>query len=176
MPQYVRAGLRTNRWLETEGHAPQDFPADVITDLRTTGDEISIFEITDAVSAERIAIAVAAGRNKPGHTGYAVFDRAGAERLGVGIKKTPGDTYDVAVNAVHYDLHVGTAGRLVELAGVIAGGEITSILKKKVEELLRAGFESGQLDHTKNRLLCDVVKARIHGTGQAESADVEDAQ
>lgn len=162
MPQLVRAGLRFNRWLETEGRAPLDFPADVVTDLRTTGDKLSVFQVTDLVSAERIAIAVAAGKNDPDQTAYAIFDRAAVEWLGIAIDNTKrGSTYDSAVNAVHYDLHVGTAGRLVQLAGVIAAGQIVPILKNRVVELLRAGFESGQLDHTKNRLLCDKVRANV---------------
>lgn len=161
MPQFVRAALRTNRWLETENRAPHDFPADVVTDLGTKGDQLSVYEVTGSVSAERIAIAVAAGKNNPDHTGYAVFDRAAIENLGITINKTPGGTHDATVNAVHYDLHVGTAGKLLELAGVIAGGEVVPILKNRVVELLRAGFESGQLDYTKNRLLGDKVKAQI---------------
>lgn len=67
----------------------------------------------------------------------------------------------MTVNTLHYDLHVGTAAKLVELAGVIASGHVAPILKKQVVDLLRNGFESGQLDHTKNRQLCDRVKAVI---------------
>lgn len=161
MPQYVRAGLRHNRWLETDGREPLDFPADVLTDLRTTGDELSVYEVTDGVSAERIAIAVAAGKNDPDQTAYAVFDRAAVEALGVSVNKTPGDTIDAMVNALHHDLHVGTARKLVELAGAIAGVEIVSILKKRVAELLKDGFESGRLDYRKRRTLSEKVRANI---------------
>lgn len=160
MPQLVRAGLRTDRWLETEGRRPQDFPADVISDLRTAGDELSLFEVTDAITAERIAIAVAAGKTRPAHTGYAVVDRAAIERLGV-LRRTTGDTIDPVVNTAHFDLHVGTAGNLLELAGTLADGDIVTILKKRVAELLRAGFENGQLDHRRNRLLCEAVRTNI---------------
>lgn len=65
MPQFVRADLRINRWLETEGRPPQDFPADVITDLKTKGDQLSVFEVTEAITAERIAIAISAAREVP---------------------------------------------------------------------------------------------------------------
>lgn len=140
---------------------PQEFPADVITDLRTKGDELSVFEVTDAVSAERIAIAVAAGKQNPTQTGYAVFDRAAVEASGIACNKTPGGTYDTTENQLHCDLRVGSVGKLIELAAVIARGTITPILKKRVAELLREGFESGQLDYRKNRLLCDRVGAQI---------------
>jgi len=161
VPQLVRAGLRYNRWLETEGRAPLAFPADVITDLRTAGDRIAVFEITEAVGAERIAIAVAAGKRDVDQTAYSIFDRAAVEALGISLHKTAGGTYDTAVNSAHYDVHVGSAERLIELAGVIAAGDIVPILRERVAELLRAGFGSGQIDHTKNRLLCDKVNAKI---------------
>jgi len=125
VPQLVRAGLRYNRWLETEGRAPLAFPADVITDLRTAGDRISVFEITEAVGAERIAIAVAAGKRDVDQTAYSIFDRAAVEALGISLHKTAGGTYDTAVNSAHYDVHVGSAERLIELAGVIAAGDIS---------------------------------------------------
>jgi hypothetical protein len=161
VPQLVRAGLRYNRWLETVGLAPFAFPADVITDLRTAGDRVSVFEITEQMGAERIAIALAAGKREPDQTSYSVFDRAAVEALGIALHKTAGGTYDRAVNGVHYDVHVGNAQKLIELAGVIATGNMVPILKERVTELLRAGFESGQIDYTQNRLLCDKVKAQI---------------
>jgi hypothetical protein len=163
VPQFVRAGLRHDRWLETEGREPLDFPADVLTDLKTIGDELSVFEVSGAITAERIAIALAAGppKREPAKTTYAVFDREAVEQLGIEIKKTDGDTIDAAVNLVHYDVHVGTTRNLIGLAGVIARSTPISILKKDVTQLLKKGFENGQLDHTKNRVLCDKVGAQI---------------
>jgi len=76
VPLFVRAGLRYDRWLETEGREPLDFPADVLTDLKTTGDQLSVFEVTGTIDAERIAIAVAAGKREPDDTSYAVFDES----------------------------------------------------------------------------------------------------
>ena len=36
---------------------------------------------------------------------------------GIAIHKTPGGTHDSTVNGTHYDLHVGSAQNLLELAG-----------------------------------------------------------
>ena len=163
MPQFVRSSLRFNRWLDTEGREPGDFPADVITDLLTKGDKLSVYEIDEdhPITAERVAIAVLAGKQNPAETAYGVFDRAAVEALGIETIKTQGGTYDAEVNGSHYDLHVGSAAKLLELAGVIAKGHIVALLKKRVIELLRAGFESGQIDHTRNKPLCDAVNAQI---------------
>jgi hypothetical protein len=160
--QIVRAGLRHNRWIETEGlDEPLDFPADVLLDLRTTGNRVSVYEVNNTVTAERVAIAVAAGKRDSDHTAYAVFDRAAVEELGITVHKTPGDTIDSAVNPFHFELDLGTTRRLVGLAGVIADSKPIPILKKRVAALLREGFESGRLDHAKNQILCDKVKANV---------------
>jgi len=161
VPQFVRAALRHDRWLETDGLAPLDFPADVLTDLKTTGDELSVYEVTEMVTAERIAVALAATKSTPDQTAYAVFDRVAVESLGIAINKAAGSTPDTEVNALHHDLHVGTARRLLDLAAVIAGVEIFPILRNRVVILLKQGFESGRLDHKKNPPLCARVKAII---------------
>jgi hypothetical protein len=163
VPHFVRASLRHDRWLETEGRAPQDLPADAIADLRTTDNVLSVFEVTAAVSAERIATALAAapGKKEPDHTAYAVFDGAAVDGLGISITKTSCNTIDPAANSLHYDLMIGTAGRLIEFAAVIAAVPIVPITKKRVGELLKAGFENGHLDHTRNPALRDRVKAQI---------------
>ena len=162
MPQFVRAGLRYNRWLETEGRQPLEFPADVLTDLRTTGDELSVYEVTETITAERIAIALAAGKQDPDHTSYALFNQADVKKLIIAVsREKPGSTYDAGVNALHRDLKVGTAARLLALAELLARGQIVPILKDRVTKLLKEGFENGQLDHTKNPRLRDRVKAKI---------------
>ncbi len=122
-----------------------------------------MFEIPQGgtITAERIAIAVVAGKPSPVETAYAAFDRGLVAALGIQIIKEDGGTIDSDVNAVHYDLRVGSAEKLLQLAGVIARGEIVPILKSRVEQLLRAGFESGHLDHTKNPALRDRVKAQV---------------
>jgi hypothetical protein len=173
VPQFVRGGLRFDRWLNTEGLAPHDLPADTIGDLRTKGNQLSVFEITETVSAERIAIALAAAPEKkePGHTAYAVFERAAVEGLGIPITKTRGNTIDDGANPLHYDLEVGTAGRLLQLAVVIANVPIVPITKQRVAELLKAGFEGGQLDHNRNKHLCTKVNAQIPKRAYAEGTE-----
>lgn len=171
MPQFVRAGLRSDRWLETDGPEPLNFPADVLDELRTKGNHLSVFEVSETVSAERIAIAFfATGKKEPYHTAYGVFDRGAVEAIGITVEKTPGETIDVTVNEQHFDLHVGTTGKLVALAGVIAAGNIIPLLREDVTRLVKDGFASSRLDHKKNKFLCDKVKAQIPTPPVAPSA------
>jgi hypothetical protein len=88
-------------------------PADVLLDLRTVGNTLSVYEVTDAITAERIAIAVAAGRREPDQTAYAIFDQVALENLDIPTTKTLGTTFDAAVNPLHYEAGRGTLeGRL----------------------------------------------------------------
>ncbi len=163
MPQLVRAGLNHNRWADTEGREAFDLPADVLLDLKTTGNQLSVFEVSEAITPERIAIALVANnkQGKPDHTGYAVLDRAAVEALGITLRKTTSDTPDAEVNPLHWDLDVGTSGKLVAFASLIANAPPKAILKKDVERLLKEGFESGRLDYTKNIQMADRVKANV---------------
>ena len=152
MPQFLRAGIRPDRWFvhpEIEWLGPGELQADALIDLRTQGNALSVFELDSTVNPERITIAVAAGRQKVDDTGYAIFDQDAVEALGIEIRRTQGGTADVTVNALHCDLCVRTATMLVALARAIAQGTITPILRKRVGELLKTGLESRQLDSGK---------------------------
>ncbi len=138
----MRGGLRTNRWIQTGSLSPEDLPADVLNDLRTKGNILSVFQIDEVVTAERAAIAVTSGKDKPDETGYAVFDRAEVEALGIGIEKIKEPLADVAASDRHYNLDVGTAGKLVKLAGVIAKAGVTPILARDVEARLLDGIQT----------------------------------
>ena len=152
MPQFVIAGLRPDRWLvypAIKDLPPGQLQADVFRDFRVQGNELSVFEPSATVSPERIAIAVAAGRETLDRhgTSHTLFDRAGVEARSIPIRKTPGQTPDDAVNALHYDLIVGTAANLLALAEVISqGSKVAPILPKGVETLLKSGIQNGQLD------------------------------
>jgi hypothetical protein len=161
VPFFVRAGLRDDRWLETQGLGPLELPADVLLDLRTVGNALSIYEVTEAIAAERIAVAVAAGRREPDQTAYGIFDDVAFGRLNIPVTKMLGTTFDAAVNPLHYDVSIGSTGKLLDFAALIANSTIVPITKKRVAELLKAGFENGQLDHTRNHVLRDKVKAQI---------------
>ena len=152
MPHYVRVGIREDRWY-TRPHipwlAPEELLADAFADLKTTDGHLSVYEVSDPADVqliERIAAAVAAGKQKPEHTGYAVFRADAVQALGIKTQKTPGTTADGAVNALHVDLNELTTGKVVELAEVVAQGERRTILKKRVEELIKGGLTSGHLD------------------------------
>lgn len=165
MKRFVRAGLKHNRWVDTEGRLPGELPADVMKDLNTSRNMLSVFEVTDAIGAERIAAALAAKKDHPEEACYAVFDESSSSEYVVASTKSPGETPDAEVNDLHYDLTIGTVGRLMGFAKVIADSALFPILKKRVVTLLQEGFASGHLDPKKSKLY---NKYFAENTGQGE--------
>jgi hypothetical protein len=149
VPQFLRTGFKPDRWFvhpEIEWLAPGELQAVVMIDLRPTDNSLSVYEVHDGANVERIAIAVAAGKQDAEPLGYAIFDGAAVLKLGIQIEKVEGTTADDAVNRLHYDLHHLTARQLVGLADVMSKGGILEILPKRVKELVKAGLDSGHLD------------------------------
>ena len=125
---------------------PGQTQADALDDLRTKGNALSVFEVNDPASVERIVVAFASTRMNPDHIGFAVFDGNAVAGLGIQLQKTPGNTADAAVNALHYDLQQLTANQLAALANVVAEGTTDLILKKRLTELLKDELATGRLD------------------------------
>jgi len=149
VPRLVRGGIDPERWLNEPGLADDELQADALSDLRTAGNKLSVFELVEPLTPERITIAVAAGKEKPADTGYVIFDSEEATALGIAIENTPekGGTADREVNAFHRELCIGSDSKLVGFArNVIAKHEKEPIISRRVEHLLSAGLESGQLE------------------------------
>lgn len=162
MPRLVRAGIDPERWLHEPGLAEGELQADALSDLRTTGNKLSVFELVEAVSPERIAVAVAAGKERPSDTGYVIFHSEDLTALGIEVETTPGGTADTEVNALHRNLDIGSDTKLVAFArSVLARSEIVPVISERAEQLLRAGLESGQLEEKRvNPKLVDRLRRR----------------
>ena len=149
MPHFVRADIRLERWYihpEITWLPPGEVQADALADLKPKAGSVSVFEVDDKISPERIAIAVAAGRQKPVVMGYAIFDGSTVIQLGLKLQKVYGLTPDDEVNALHYDIQELTGQQLNQLAKTVVCGEITEILSKQVKQLLEGELKAGHLD------------------------------
>lgn len=159
MPQFLIANLKLDRWLPEGWTKAGEVPADALVDLRTRGNELSVFEVDEPKNGERIVVAFAATRNELSEIGYAIFDGAPLAVLGIAPQKSPGETPDDVVNALHYDLKALTATQVAGLAGAIANGTSQLILSKKLRGLLQAGLASKALDVARvNRKLLPLLK------------------
>jgi hypothetical protein len=155
VPQFLRA-IRQQRWFTSPAIAwlpPGELQADALLDLKTDGNELSIFEVDDLSNAERIAVAIAAKRERLDVLDYVIFDGEPFSALGVHIKKIAGTTPDVTVNGVHYHVYELTARRLIEVAHIVAQRQRVRILRKRVKDLLKDGVAAGRLDPKVNTQL-----------------------
>jgi len=124
-----------------------DSPADVLSDLRTKENRISVYVLAqDKSNLERVVRAIAAGKDRIEHTAYIVFDSQIVSDAGIEIVEVPGETGDTEVNSLHRDL-VLTGRKLVELAvGILRDGEqVQRILREEMVQLVEQGIAAGEL-------------------------------
>ena len=152
MPRLVRVDLRLERWLSDDipWLPAGEVPATALRDLDAKGNELSFFEVGAGIDIERIVVAVVAKRQDPTRTdvGYSIFElqEEGARAMGITVAKSPGETPDAGVNALHYNVEHLTARKVADLARVISGGTIDSVLPKRIADVLQRGLRDGTLD------------------------------
>jgi hypothetical protein len=120
MPLLLRWISALSRW-EIESDNPEvsidNIPADAVTDLRTVGNCLSVFQVEDDRSnLTSILTAIAGGREqlKPIH--YFLFDPEIVGRLKIKILDRIGKFKYIEANKSHRDLEINSALTLVELA------------------------------------------------------------
>ena len=100
---------------------------DALGELRTGGNDLSVYRVENKTGRERVIVALAANPDNWANLDYAIFADAGLASIDVAINQQDGQTPDLGVNILHYDLANLTAGRLVQLPQVISSGEHTRI-------------------------------------------------
>ena len=142
--------VRQARWLKepaAEWLRSGDVPADAVSDLRTTDNKLSVWEVAeDRSNLERIVRAIAVGRHEIASTGYIIFDSALLTEVGIDSMREKGATQDATANEWHRDLVQLSGNKLVALTrGVLERGESGVVLKKRLLELVAAGVEAKEL-------------------------------
>lgn len=111
---------------------------------------ISLYEVVDDETAERAAIAYAAGKSKIDDIEYAVFDAADLEALNIEIQTTLGDTPDSEVNELHRELLNMTVRKSSGLAQVIGNkGTFETVFVKEVRSKISEFCTTGIIDRNK---------------------------
>lgn len=151
MPLLLRK-VRENRWYKSEAERwlqQGDVPADLLGDLRTQQNQLSVYEVLpDRSNLERIVRALALGTNSGlADTGWVMFDSDMLAAVGIGTSASePGDTQDKQVNQWHRDLVELSGNRLVALTKLILiHGESGTVLKKRLRELVEMGINAKEL-------------------------------
>ena len=144
MPSFLRI-VKRSLWFEEPWMSAEDVPATALGDVDDCN--ISVYEVVDDESAERAAIAYAAGKSKIDDIEYAVFDAAELEPLEIEIQATSGTTPALAVNDLHRELLNMTVRKSSGLAQVI--GNKATFETRFVKEVTSKISESRTIDRNK---------------------------
>lgn len=108
-----RAAFHPVPWIE-DG----DVQADALYDLRTHGNELSVWMVPeDHSNLERVVAALAAARNSLDKLDYALIDLEVVRVLGIRVVKKKGNSRDEQANELwHQDLTGLSGAKIVELA------------------------------------------------------------
>jgi hypothetical protein len=153
--------IRQGRWYELpNGH----LPADVLGDLATEKNVLSIWLPEDDETLRRIIAAYAAQRDNLQHLDFAPIDLQTLLDKGFIIKQTDGDTADNEVNRLYHRDIVDLSGkRLLQLADLIhvtlkkleEANKSPRIAIKAVKKYLEESYLAKNLDESMMRLSPD---------------------
>ena len=146
-----KASFYQQDWLRNE-----DAQADALSNLKTKGNQLSVWWIDDDLSnLDRVIAALAAGRDRVEKLDYAVIDRGVLDSLGIRSIKADGQSPDGGANQRwHQDLARLSGSQLVALAVNMRDG-LSRQPKSKVRGLIVESIRSGFVarDSLKSTLL-----------------------
>ena len=147
MAKFVRKLEKAVWWDKEEGQALESLGADALKNVATDDNELSIYEVEEDAHLPLILAALSSRRQHIKDAEYCLFDGAVLAEAGVKTKRTKGNTSCKLVNGLHYDLVDLTALSLTKFVLHAAhGGELDSIDKKQVLELIKSYVQSGEID------------------------------
>jgi len=135
--------------------------ADALGDLKTTGNELSVFAIDDTANADRVASALAAEGEHVSVFDYVLFDESIISQLAMTLVLSPGRTPDSSVNQNHRDLTQLTAAGLLDLAMALSkGGIFKRFTDRDVANRICTSIKNG---HINVAVLKDVFITSLKG-------------
>jgi hypothetical protein len=125
MVWFVRKSSRGD-WDKVTAETPEDltFPADVLSDILDTENEISVWQVDDLNSPELVSLAAALHSPAAQNLGDVTFRRISdwrikdKEQLGLQMQETRGDSVDSVLNKAkrHSVIKISTVGDAIRLA------------------------------------------------------------
>ena len=139
--------ITQSRWLDTPPWLPAGgVPADSITDLKTSGNVLSLFVLPsdDDTALLRLAAAMVAKRDRLGHFEYFEFLESELLRLTLKVVQSRGDTCDDVVNTWHVNLVELDGNRLLALTGFLRSLKAGRLFKPEVAAEIAVGVKQGR--------------------------------
>ncbi|MHC5935486.1 hypothetical protein [Nostoc sp.] len=149
--------MRKNKWYKTETTVwllPGEFQSDLLGDLATSGNKLSVYSVEhDCSNLERVIAALAANCDNIANFDYVLFEETILKDIGIKSEQTKGETPDETVNNCHLDLIELSAFRLVDLAKqILARGKVERFSLPEVTNFLADSIQKGYLNKAKIRL------------------------
>lgn len=165
MPHFLRQ-INKSKWYRNPGVpwlGEGELQADALRDLKTTGNELSVYHVQEGeTNLVQIITALAAGRDSVANFDYALISQEVVTTLQIKVKQSPGETRDATVNEWHRDLCELSADKVMDLARAIQNeADKRRILGKKLLGHLREAIRSGRIDRDR---LKPQLKAKLEQT------------
>ena len=141
------------RWTSKFSWLPRlALPADVLRDFNVQDGRLSMFVIGEEATAERIAVAMAANRQRADKVDFVVCDQDELSAAGYVMERTAGDTPDLVVNAAHVEIIELTVARMPNLARRVANRfkpptvAFDTLTKSEIKKLIPAHVHNGYIE------------------------------
>jgi hypothetical protein len=136
------------KWVAPDWMAPEDVPADALTDLRTDKNELSVWSVeADGTNLDAVLAAVAANRHRLDKLDYTLLDEARLIPIQIKCERSEGITPHVTANgAMHRDLKELTVQKIAQLAKEMMPLTRVRVPETEVRGLLLEALKNGALD------------------------------
>lgn len=158
---YLRK-IRKAKWYPSDltWLSQDDLQADALVDLSTKGNELSVYHVDpDKTNLNQVVVALALSCDHLSNVDFALIQEEDLEPLKIKVRQSQGDTPDEWVNSRHYDLYEITAQKILALALVIKGSEISRITEPNIKKNAIRALKEKRVDRSRIKLLPDSLKA-----------------
>ncbi len=141
MASYVLRGVNWNRWYQAveektvneNGVCEPRLMADVLLDMKTTGNNLSVYFVSDTPEQVLpVVVGLAAGKQRLDRFDYVLFRPELLDQLQIKYRQSDGDSKHKEANKLHVDLEELTFYQLTELVLYICCDESTQL--RRVEK------------------------------------------
>jgi len=139
------------KWVRPAWMEPGDVPADVLTDLRASNNDLSVWSVEqDRSNLDSVLVAVASSRERLDKIDYALLDEQVLPSLAIRCIRSDASTPHLGANgAMHRDLTELTVKKVASLAEAMMPLERVRVGEGKIRSMLLGAIQSSVLDRAR---------------------------
>ena len=148
MPFVLRT-ISKSKWYKTEKvhWLPEgELQADVLNDLQTKGNKLSVWRIDiNRSNLQQVITALAANRDHISNLDYVLLEECTLSAFDIKIEDSPGETPDDEANAYHCELVELSLKKLLRLVKIIRKADRKRVTEPKIKQLLLEAIDSRRI-------------------------------